>query len=103
MMLRVVWDEAKAQRNLAKHGIAFTVAENVFLDPFVLTELDRVEEGERRWRSTGLVDGVLVLVVAHTLEDDAGGGDFVRIISARRADRTERRRYDRERLGRSGA
>lgn len=101
MTLRVVWDEVKARSNLAKHGIAFTVAEAVFLDPFALIEQDRFEGGELRWRTTGLVDGVLVLVVAHTLEDEAEGGDFARIISARRADRTERRRYDKERLGRS--
>ena len=59
---------------------------------------DRFEAGEARWQTSGLVGGVLVLVVAHTVgeEQDADSAaiEVIRIISARRADRTERRRYE---------
>lgn len=98
MTLRFAWDPAKAESNRAKHGVGFELALRVFLDPFALTEQDRVEGGERRWRTVGLVEGVVVLVVAHTVEDEEDGAELVRIVSARRADRTERRRYDEERL-----
>ncbi|MBY0338187.1 MAG: BrnT family toxin [Acetobacteraceae bacterium] len=103
MTLRFAWDPAKAAHNRAKHGVGFDLAARVFLDPFALTEQDRVEGGERRWRTVGLVEGVVVLVVAHTVEDGSGPeGELIRIISARRADRTERRRYDEQRLRASG-
>ena len=98
MTLRFAWDPAKAESNRAKHSVSFELALRVFLDPFALTEQDRVENGERRWRTVGLVEGVVVLVVAHTVEDEEDGAELVRIVSARRADRTERRRYDEERL-----
>ncbi len=88
----------KAESNRAKHHVGFDLASRVFLDPFALTEQDRVEGGEQRWRTVGLVEGVIVLVVAHTVEDEQDGVDLIRIVSARRADRTERKRYDEERL-----
>ena len=103
MTLRFAWDPAKAESNRARHGVSFTLASRVFLDPFALTEQDRVESGEQRWRTVGLVEGVVVLVVAHTVEDEENGAEWIRIISARRADRTERRRYDEERLRASRA
>lgn len=81
----------------------FEIAARVCLAPLALTEQARVEGGERRWRTVGLVQGVVVLVVAHTTEDEADGVDLIRIISARRADRTEWRRYDAERLRASRA
>jgi len=103
MTVRFAWYPAKAESNRAKHGVGFELAARVFLDPFALTEQDRIEDGERRWRTVGLVEGVVVLVVAHTVEDSADGAEVIRIVSARRADRTERRRYDQERLRASRA
>ena len=52
--------------------------------------------GERRWQTLGLAGGVLLLLVAHTVEND-GQDEIIRIISARRADRKERKRYEKER------
>jgi uncharacterized DUF497 family protein len=98
MTLRFVWDEAKSAANRAKHGVSFELAARVFLDPFALSDQDRIEGGERRWRTIGLVEGLVVLVVAHAVEDEEDGTEVIRVISARRADRTERRRYDEERL-----
>ena len=89
------WDPGKASRNLRKHGISFETAARVFVDPFAITEQDRIEGGEQRWRTLGLAAGWLVLVVAHTIQVD-DGGEVIRIISARRAEPKERRRYEHE-------
>ncbi len=66
-------------------------------DPIALTEHDQIEGGARRWRTLGVVDGYGVLLVAHTVLDEDKDGEAVeifRIISARTADRMERRRYE---------
>ncbi|RUU70060.1 BrnT family toxin [Mesorhizobium sp. M2C.T.Ca.TU.009.01.2.1] len=90
--LRFEWDLEKAGSNLRKHGVSFETAVRVFSDPFALTEQDRVEGGEYRWQTTGLVDGALVLLVAHADREERGI-EVIRIISARRATTRERRRY----------
>ena len=92
---RFEWDPAKAEANLRKHGISFEMARLVFADPLALLEQDRIEAGEYRWQTTGLAGGVALLVVAHTFHDDAGI-EIIRIVSARRAQRHERRRYETE-------
>ena len=65
----------------------------VFADPYALAEQDRIEGGERRWQTIGLVEGVAVLLVAHTVRE-AGKDEIIRLISARRANRKERMRYE---------
>ena len=86
------WDPEKARLNLAKHGIEFDVALLVFDDPWAITEMDRVVDGEERFRTIGRVGELTILFVAHTwVEDDE---IHVRIISARKADRAERRAYE---------
>jgi uncharacterized DUF497 family protein len=95
-MIWFEWDTAKAQSNRRKHGISFAIARHVFSDPDALSEQDRIEGGERRWQTLGLVDGVLLLLVVHTVEND-GHDEIIRIISARRADRKERKRYEKQR------
>lgn len=91
------WDDDKAAVNLAKHGVAFTVATAVWDDPLHVIYEDRIEGGEPRWHAVGLVGPVLVLVVVHSCPD-AGDESRVRIISARKATRQERRRYEHEDL-----
>ena len=58
---------------------------------------DRIEKGERRWQTLGLVDGYLLLLVAHTVRDDVDGTEVIRIISARRAEPKEMKHYEQER------
>lgn len=94
MRQRFTWDPAKAASNLRKHGISFEEAVCVFADPMAVTRQDRVENGEQRWQTIGAVGGFTLLLVAHTLWDDEAGIEVVRIISARRADRKERRIYE---------
>ena len=97
MKTRFEWDALKAAANLKKHRVSFATAARVFTDPFALIEQDRVEDGEQRWQTVGLVDGHLLLLVAHTIWDDDDGAEVIRIISARRAEPKERRRYDQNR------
>lgn len=88
------WDEQKAEINLRKHGIRFVDAARVFDDPFAVTNQDRIEGGESRWQTVGMVDGCLLLLVAHAVRFEDEGVEVVRIISARRVDRAERKRYE---------
>jgi len=82
------WDEAKAEANLAKHGIPFEAAVVAFDDADrLLTIDDRFDYGEERWNLIGIVDGVL-LTISYTMR-----GDVCRIISARSASRKEREAY----------
>lgn len=83
------WDEAKNAANIAKHGVGFATASRIFEGPVLSWTDDREDYGELREHSIGVVDGVLFLAVIHTERDGK-----VRIISARRANRTERRRYE---------
>ena len=88
------WDEAKALQNLRKHGVAFDDAVGVFSDPFAIMKQDRIEGGELRWQTLGRIEGHLVLLVAHTVGETQDDTEVIRIISARRADRKERQRYE---------
>jgi uncharacterized DUF497 family protein len=97
MATRFAWDPVKAAANLRKHGVSFEIAMRAFADPFALTEQDRIEGGEARWRTLGMVEGRVLLLVAHTFRDEERAPiEVIRIISARAADRTERRRYEQE-------
>jgi uncharacterized DUF497 family protein len=102
-MMRFEWDPAKARANKRKHGVSFEIALHVFEDPDALVEQDRIEGGERRWQTLGLVEGVLLLLVAHTVHFEEEKHEVIRIISARRADRRERKRYEEERQENYGA
>ena len=83
------WDEDKRAANLAKHKVDFELAKEVFSDPFAVSRIDdRMDYGEMRCLTLGRAGGFIILAVAHT---DRHGN--VRIISARRAGKRERRIY----------
>ncbi|ABM60719.1 BrnT family toxin [Verminephrobacter eiseniae] len=99
MKIRFEWDPVKALANVSKHRVSFETAVRAFADPFALAEQDRIEGGEYRWQTLGLVDAHLLLLVAHTVweeeaEKDGTTVEVIRIISARRAEPFERRRYE---------
>ena len=71
-------------------AVSFETAALVFDDPYHLTRQDREVEGEPRWQTIGIVNGVHVLLVAHTVSEDE---EVIRIFSARKATRRERSRY----------
>ena len=95
--MRWSWDPNKDRINRRKHGLGFATALRVFSDPFAMSEQDRIEDGEERWRTIGLIEGATVVLVAHIFREDPDGTATIRIISARRATSQERRRYEEER------
>jgi uncharacterized protein len=90
MPLSFEWDPAKAKTNLAKHGVSFEEAATVFGDVDSLTIADPAySQLEDRWIIVGQSHQRKLLVVVHTER-----GDNIRIVSARRASRRERKQYE---------
>ncbi len=89
--MKVEWNDAKNRTNLAKHGIRFEDAEGVFDGPCASFVDDRIDYGELRMITLGLLAG-RVVVIAH-----APRGDGTRVISMRKANRREQKIYQ-ERL-----
>jgi hypothetical protein len=88
--LNFEWDEHKAKSNLANHAVSFAEAATVFGDPLSLTIPDPVHsQTEDRFIIIGSSFDRKLLVVVHTER-----GDNIRIISARRANRRERSKYE---------
>jgi len=82
--VRFEWDEAKRAANLAKHGIDFVDALEMFAAPMLVRSDERKDYGEPRWQGLGIVQGRL-MVVAYTKR----GPNSVRIISLRKANSRE--------------
>ena len=91
-MIRFEWDDSKNEINQKKHGIDFETAKLVFDDPFCVTFVERISGGEERWHAIGYVEDIIVIVVVHTYRHDSSD-EVIRIISARRATRRERKLY----------
>ncbi len=84
------WDKRKARRNLQNHKISFEEAATVFGDPLSRTVDDPLHsEDEDRYVIVGQSLQQRLLVVVHTIHRDT-----IRIISARAATPTERRKYE---------
>jgi len=86
--VRCEWDAAKADRNARKHGVRFEEAATVFSDPLALIIEDESHPENARIIGESLAARILLVVF---IERDR---DVVRLISARRATRHERRRYE---------
>jgi uncharacterized protein len=87
------WGFDKAQSNYRKHGISFETATEVFDDPLAIETLDAAndEHDEERVLITGRTRGLLILTVVYTER-----GENIRIISARRATKSEHDDYYRQ-------
>ena len=83
------WDSAKARANEAKHGVTFEEATTVFDDPHAIDAPDRYDPD--RFVIIGMSSFANVLFVVHAIR-----GERIRIISARRASRAQRRIYEEE-------
>ena len=90
--MRIEWDEVKNRHNLRKHRVSFETAKLVFDDLYAQSIQDRVVYGEERWKTVGMIKG-LIVVVAHTYRQE-GEVEVIRIISARKATAVERRAYE---------
>ena len=88
--MRFEWDPAKAKLNVEFHGVTFEEATTVFGDPLAGTIYDpEHSEREHRFVTIGKSESQGLLVVVHTER-----GDAIRIISARRASRREKKKYE---------
>jgi uncharacterized protein len=72
------------------------VAKLVFEDPLHVSRQDRTEDGEQRWQTVGMVGDVVLLLVAHSWEDAESDLEHIRIMSARRATKLERKVYEQD-------
>ena len=89
-MLIFEWDLKKAKTNLGKHGASFEEACTAFKDPLSLTIDDPLHSNdEKRLVLIGMSYNNRILVVVHTER-----GDNIRIISARKATKKERKYYE---------
>jgi len=84
-----IWDQAKARKNLSKHGVAFEQAAEAFFDPF-LRVVEARSEDVARDAILGMDERWNLLFIVHLEIED----DRIRIISTRKATRSERRRYE---------
>ena len=82
------WDSEKAEENIIKHDVAFPEACEVFLDPFVQPVDAREIDGEEREGVVGLTKKWSLYYVAYVWRD------AIRIISARRATKPQRKSYE---------
>jgi uncharacterized DUF497 family protein len=90
-MVTFEWDSAKARANERKHGVSFEEAQSVFYDDFARQFYDpESSEAEDRFLMLGLSNRARMLLVCHCERS----GDVIRIISARKATRSERTSYE---------
>ena len=90
MSLQFEWDPKKARANLKKHDVSFEEAISVFADPLARIFNDEGHPGEERRE----------IIIGHTVHEDlilvsfTASHDRVRILSARRVTRRERKDYE---------
>jgi len=85
------WNSRKASENKQKHGVSFEEAKTAFLDENARLIPDpEHSDDEDRFVLLGLSIQLRLLLVCHCFRER---GDVIRIISARKADRSERRQY----------
>jgi len=94
-LLEIIWDDLKAQSNLAKHGVTFAQATTVLLDPLALTVFDSAHsETDERWFTPGFSSAGRLLAVSHTYQMQSPNSGQIRLISARDATRREQLQYE---------
>ncbi|OAI14489.1 hypothetical protein A1359_10460 [Methylomonas lenta] len=90
--MKIEYAPDKAAANSSNHeGVTFEEAKQVLLDPYVLTREDVDADGEQRFVSLGMGDKGRILIVVWTLR-----GDFVRLISAWKANQPQKKRYEQQ-------
>jgi len=90
-MIKFEWDPGKDRANQRKHGVTFEEAQSVFFDENAVQFYDEHHsEQEDRFIMLGLSIRSRILVVCHCERES---GDIIRIISARKATKSERKFY----------
>jgi len=96
--MKFEWDEKKNIKNIRNHGLSFEEAAFAFSDIDAISVFDdEHSENEERWFTIGKIITHGVIVVVHT-ERIKGDYEFIRIISARKAEKYEEKEYI-ERIG----
>ena len=91
MMLKFEWDEQKNNSNQRKHGISFEEACSVFWDENATQFFDEAHSnGEERFLLLGVSNELRILMVCHCEREN---GDTIRLISARKATKSESKFY----------
>ncbi len=89
------WDSVKAITNLTKHKVSFERATEIFMDPFTLSIFDEFHsKNEDRWITIGNDRNNITLVVIHTFKEIDSNLSKIRIISARKATKNEKKHYN---------
>jgi hypothetical protein len=87
--MKIIWDPNKAKINFKKHGIRFSDAEMVLYDSFAMTLEEQIVANEQRYVTIGLDAVARIIAVVYTYRSDT-----IRLISARKATRRERKQYE---------
>jgi len=82
------WNERKHQTNIRKHGLSFSIANELFDAPMITDLDDRFDYGEDRWVGIGRLYSRILVIVFATPDDET-----IRVISLRKALSHERKRY----------
>jgi uncharacterized protein len=91
-MVKFEWNPSKAQSNLKKHGVSFEEAKSIFYDELAIQFYDNDNsESEDRFIMLGISKELNVLTVCHCERQE---GEIIRIISARKATKNERKFYE---------
>ena len=96
-------DEGKNRLNQEKHGISFEIAALAFEDERCLVRPDRIDaRGEQRWHAIGAAriepGAAVILLVVHVYREETDGEEITRIISARKAEKNDVRRYQEQEM-----
>lgn len=90
--MQFVWSAVKASQNLEKHGVAFEEAQTVFYQPTTKVAHDpEHSESEDRFLAVGYSSLSRLLIVVHCYKEEE---ETIRIISARRTTRSERKQFE---------
>ena len=89
--LRFEWDARKSAANKRKHGVSFEAAQTVFYDDRAILIEDDEDDEEDRFVLLGISAALRMLVICHCYREK---DSVIRIISARKANRTERKDYE---------
>ena len=92
-MIKFDWDVVKATSNIKKHGVSFEEARSVFFDEFAIQFFDHENsDTEDRFLMLGMSNETNLLIVCHCEREN---GNIIRVISARKATKNERKHYHR--------
>lgn len=94
-MISFSWDDRKSESNKKKHGVSFDEAKTVFYDEGAIRYFDPDHsEDEDRFLMVGMSQQLRIIIVCHCFREE---DSVIRIISARKATKSEEEGYWRER------